>query len=274
MSNYSDGTVSVINGSDHQVIATVPVGALPRQIAIDPSTHRVYVADLDPVTYGGQVSVIDGSPGAGMDHVSTIALSPDTPVALALDSTTHNLYAVGFITGVPHGNVYIVDESGDSRNGTVVADIRVGRDPEGVAVDPSTHAVYVTDLADGTVTVVGQPTDVSLSVTGPASAADGTHLTETVTVTDHGPAAATGTVTDLLVPAGLSVDFAPGASYHSQKLVWTDSLVPGTSVTHQISLTVGPDVHATVTIGRVTICPDPYDRDLGNNAAVTSIRLG
>src|SRR4051794_6445052 len=40
VTNCCSGTVSVIDGATHRVIATVPVGDLPTGIGVDPATHQ------------------------------------------------------------------------------------------------------------------------------------------------------------------------------------------------------------------------------------------
>jgi YVTN family beta-propeller protein len=53
--NSGDGTVSVIDGIKNTKIATIPVGAGPRAIDVDPDTNTIYVVNSGD----GSVSVID-----------------------------------------------------------------------------------------------------------------------------------------------------------------------------------------------------------------------
>ena len=55
VTNISDNTVSVIDGSTRTVTAAVPVGKHPRGVAVDPGTHTAYVAN----SWDNTVSVIE-----------------------------------------------------------------------------------------------------------------------------------------------------------------------------------------------------------------------
>ena len=55
VTNFDDGTVSVIDASARTVTATVPVGRAPRGAAVDPTTHTAYVTNYR----GNTVSVIE-----------------------------------------------------------------------------------------------------------------------------------------------------------------------------------------------------------------------
>jgi PQQ-dependent dehydrogenase (methanol/ethanol family) len=122
--------------------------------------------------------------------------------------------------------------------------------------------------------VVTTGADLAVSVAGPAAASDGASFVERLTVTDNGPSAAAGTVANLLVPTGLTVAAAPGASLDRGTLVWSDgALAPGASVTHAVTFTVGPGVHADTAIGGVAEAA-VTDPDVSNNAALTTLQLG
>jgi len=69
------------------VTATIPVGALPWGVAVDPSTHNVYDAND-----AGTVSVIDES---GDGHTGTVTATipvGTNPWEVAVDPSTHNVY--------------------------------------------------------------------------------------------------------------------------------------------------------------------------------------
>ena len=57
MVNSKGNNVSVINGATDTVIKTVPVGSYPRAVGVNPTTGKVYVANMGRDT----VSVIDGA---------------------------------------------------------------------------------------------------------------------------------------------------------------------------------------------------------------------
>jgi YVTN family beta-propeller protein len=70
VTNYGDGTVSVIDAATRAVTATIPVGTEPDGVAVDPAAHTAYVAN-----YGaGTVSVITAARPA---PVTTLTSSPN-----------------------------------------------------------------------------------------------------------------------------------------------------------------------------------------------------
>ena len=51
-------SVSVIDGADNTVVATVAIGGYPEGVAVNPTTNRIYVANR---SVSNNVSVIDGA---------------------------------------------------------------------------------------------------------------------------------------------------------------------------------------------------------------------
>jgi len=78
-----DGTVLVIDALTRTVTATVPVGKIARQVAVDPGTHTVYVS-----TDENSVSVIDASTRT---VTATVPVGKVSTFA-AVDPGTHTVY--------------------------------------------------------------------------------------------------------------------------------------------------------------------------------------
>jgi YVTN family beta-propeller protein len=57
VANMGSGTVAVIDGAADRVVATIPVGLHPAQLAVNPETNRVYVTNRRSAS----VSVVDGA---------------------------------------------------------------------------------------------------------------------------------------------------------------------------------------------------------------------
>ena len=150
------GTVSVVAESGDArtgtVISTIPVGFFPAAVAVDSSTHQVYVANQD-----GDLSVIDGSGDARRDTViATIHLGAFLTGPVAVDPGSHDVY-VG--VGTPNGGeMAVVDESGGARTGRVISTTPI-QSVQGIAVDPTTHTVYVTGFFPDVVSVVDESGD-------------------------------------------------------------------------------------------------------------------
>lgn len=125
-----------------------------------------------------------------------------------------------------------------------------------------------------TQTVVLDKADLKVTLGAPAQAADGTSVTETVTVTNTGPAIASKVVTVLDEPDGLTVTNADGAKVSGRLLTWrTDSIAPGASVTFAVTVKVGAHVRGAevIALGTLSDTPDPR---LSDNFVTARIRLG
>jgi YVTN family beta-propeller protein len=86
VSNHENNTVTVIDGTQRKVLATVEVGNKPQGIATDATTNRIYVANV----HGDSVSVIDGARNAVIKTLHT----GRNPYALAVNESTARLYTV------------------------------------------------------------------------------------------------------------------------------------------------------------------------------------
>jgi len=129
-------------GQCHKQFLKRIVGKNPGQVAVDPGTHTVYVAN----SYSNSVSVIDASTRT----VTTTVPVGKKPIKVAVDPTTHTVYAAND----DDGTVSVID--GSAR--TVTAIVPVGKNPYGVAVDPGSHTVYVANNGDDTVSVIDAST--------------------------------------------------------------------------------------------------------------------
>jgi len=124
--------VTVIDGKTNAT-ATVTVGNYPVAVAVNSSTHMVYVAN----DLSGNVTVINGITNA-TSTVSTAAY----PDAVGINSQTNKIY-VGS-AGNP-GSVTVIDG-----NTNATTTLSVGAQ-ENVVVDQLRNKVYVTNLAGVTV---------------------------------------------------------------------------------------------------------------------------
>ena len=185
VSNFKDGTVSVIEGSTDTVSKTVGVGNNPWSVDANPTTNKIYVSNCDDNT----VSVIDGS----TDTVSSTIRVGDRPYGVGVNPTTNKIYVANYYgdtvsvidgstdtvsTTVPVGTwpsgvgvnpttnkIYVANSKDgtvsviDGSTDTVSSTVNVGKDPEGVAVNPTTNKIYVADYGDNTVSVIDGSTD-------------------------------------------------------------------------------------------------------------------
>lgn len=207
----------------------------------DPSVpHQAvtYTATVSPTDGGGTVTFYDGG----------------TPIAdctgLGLTSTAHGYRATCTVTYTATGSHTITAAySGDTGYVSSVSAALIQR--------------VVPDRADLKITL-----GVSARAGGRASS------TETVTVTNRGPAKAAKVVTVLAEPFWLAVTAADGARVRGRMLTWdTASLAPGSAVTFAVTVRVSVYARGTVLVTAETRSATP-DPDPFNNIAVSRLRLG
>jgi DNA-binding beta-propeller fold protein YncE len=167
-SNQTADTVYVINGKTcdaadttgcGQTPATITVGEDPRELAIDPTTDTIYVANHAQGDLQGTLSVINGAICSGSD-TSGCGQTPPTvaggysPIGVAVDATTDTIYVTNLqdtsVSVINGANCNAGDHTGCGQRPPRVA---VGRAPWNIAVDEGNGTAYVTNL-DNTVSVI------------------------------------------------------------------------------------------------------------------------
>jgi len=128
------------------VIATIPVGAGPIGVAVNPTTTRIYTANI----FDG-VTVIDGSTNTVVTTLSGFS----GPILMAADATTNRIY----VTNSGNDTLGVLDGGSN----TLVTSIPVGSSPRGVAVNPTTDRIYVSNFAGNTVSVIDRTTNTVLT---------------------------------------------------------------------------------------------------------------
>ena len=124
----TSGGVSVIDGASNMVIADIPVFTSPQGIAVNPVTNRVYL-----VVDGSDrsLNVIDGSTNK---VVATVDLGI-TSHRVAVNPVTNRIYTAN--------NATAALDMINGTNNVVMGHLPVGRYPEGIAVDPLGNRIYV-----------------------------------------------------------------------------------------------------------------------------------
>jgi DNA-binding beta-propeller fold protein YncE len=109
-------------GHAQTVIATVPVGSFPEDIAVNPVTNKIYVPNEGGVSnVNGTVTVIDGATNA-----TTTVTVGEVPDAVAVDSVTNKIYVANYgnLLGPPGTSTVSVI---DGVNNDVIATVSTGR---------------------------------------------------------------------------------------------------------------------------------------------------
>lgn len=126
LTNTRDNTLTEIDGTTLQTVATVDVGNDPSGVVANWSGTRAYVSNL-----GEPLQIVDTA-AAGVVGQVDVPYSSGGP--LALDGSQKRLYAA---TG---DHVYAID----LHHRRIVGSTRFEHTMTGINVDPSTHRVYVT----------------------------------------------------------------------------------------------------------------------------------
>jgi YVTN family beta-propeller protein len=141
--NAAGNSMTIIDGSTNQVIATVPTGETPLALACDPAGTKVYCANSG----SGDVTVVD----AAADSVIVAVSVGNRPAALFYDSLTNTVYCGCW------DSVYVINGVSD----TLLAAVAVGRDVQAFACSPVRHRVYASCYTDACVSVLRDaPADV------------------------------------------------------------------------------------------------------------------
>jgi YVTN family beta-propeller protein len=174
--NAGSGNVSVIDGGQNRVIATVPTDTRPYAIGIDAALHRAYATN----TFSDKITAIDGTtntvkqlPFGSKDFVETDAhrhraffTSYEDPALTVIDEAENRhrvdlslSHAWGLAVDGQRGIVYVTEIGKD----TLVAyhedsgqqeTAPTGSMPSAVAVDEVTNRIYVANYVGDSVTVL------------------------------------------------------------------------------------------------------------------------
>jgi YVTN family beta-propeller protein len=177
VANNAGGSMSVIDGANDVVVATVNVGTLPYTLAVNPVTNKVFVSN----TFSDKITLIDGATNA------TSTIKAGSADSIVIDTKRDRAYLIGwegtgltvldskptiigkikmggmhlwgmaideavgklYVTRAGNAQLAIVDEASGN-----VANIPTGSTPCAVAVNPATNRIYVVNHEDDTVTVI------------------------------------------------------------------------------------------------------------------------
>src|SRR4051812_42458102 len=176
VSNEKDGTLTVIDGSSQQAIATFPVGKRPRGLRVSPDAKQIYVAlsgtpisappQLDakgnPIFKKGKDDDDDDDKKAdkSADGIAVVDLEQrkfvrkiqvgSDPEQLALSADGSRL----FVSNEDVGTASVLNIA----NGKVEHIIPVSREPEGVGTTPDGKHFYVTCETQGEIYAIDTST--------------------------------------------------------------------------------------------------------------------
>jgi DNA-binding beta-propeller fold protein YncE len=134
------------------VVATIPVGTVPRAVAVNPVTNKIFVVScnvhLEPLSGVSSITVIDGATN------SATSLPGGCPAAVAVNTVTNKIYFPGGVIDGATNSVTPLPGGGQLT------------DVGAVAVNPVTNKIYVGGQ-NGNVTVIDGATNSATTVTDP-----------------------------------------------------------------------------------------------------------
>jgi YVTN family beta-propeller protein len=142
VANAGDNTVSVVDAADWNLLATIPVGREPIAVAVNQTTHRVYVSNQgtsgDPDT---TVTIIDASSHAVIDTVTV----DGRPGRIAVDEINNEIFVMLWLDAT----VSIIDGDTNAVGQFEGFSIYHGD----IAVNPATDRLYLLDYVNDKVAV-------------------------------------------------------------------------------------------------------------------------
>lgn len=167
VTNYGNSTVSVINTTNHALVATIPVGSGPFGIAVSLDGSRVYVTNRIDNT----ISVINTSTN------TVIATIPVGSFPWGVSVGLNDKYV--YVTNSKDNTVSVIDNT----TNTVIKTINVDSYPIGVAPSPDGTLIFVACSSQGTISVISTITNtvvstipVSSNITGIVVSPDGSRI--------------------------------------------------------------------------------------------------
>ncbi|MFO1304606.1 MAG: YncE family protein [Burkholderiales bacterium] len=185
VTNFDDGTVSIVDMRTLTVLSTEQVGSNPRRIAVDAAHRRGWLVrsttpgwlftghtsggdDIPAIAVGDNPRTLGSNFPMGRVYVANV----DSKTVSVVDATTSKVVAtlaVGGGAGAPvsnfrlkkayvpnsaDGTVSVIDETA-----LTVKTIAVGAGPQYAAVDGMHAKVYVNNVTDKTISVIDSTTD-------------------------------------------------------------------------------------------------------------------
>jgi len=186
-SSLLDRRTSIIDGATNSVITTIPSTQIPSDVALDPVTHRAYVANqlsfvqkIDVSSAMLSATIVTGAEtGIGVVNPNNHLFYIGRTVVTADVQFFNQSGASGTVTGFPHGNgryrltainrqtnrIYVANDLSnlagdifslpgfvsviDGATNAVIDNIEVGNQPSGICVNEATNQIYVVNAGFG-----------------------------------------------------------------------------------------------------------------------------
>jgi YVTN family beta-propeller protein len=178
VSNYGQfnttGTVSVINGTTNDIVASIPVGKNPQAIVYNPANGLVYTAN----SLSNTLSIINGTSNSLVGSIVVGAFPGKNPTGITLNPINNSIYVTNMgsnTVSVINGTTNVVVNNitlttgghGEGAGGTGFFS------PAGIAYNSDNGNLYVTNRGSDTLTVINGTTNelvdgISLNAIAPS----------------------------------------------------------------------------------------------------------
>jgi YVTN family beta-propeller protein len=178
VSNYGQfnttGTVSVINGTTNDIVASIPVGKNPQAIVYNPANGLVYTANA----LSNTLSIINGTSNSLVGSIVVGAFPGKNPTGITLNPINNSIYVTNMgsnTVSVINGTTNVVANNitlatgghGEGAGGTGFFS------PAGIAYNSDNGNLYVTNRGSDTLTVINGTTNelvdgISLNAIAPS----------------------------------------------------------------------------------------------------------
>jgi YVTN family beta-propeller protein len=261
--NFEDSTVSVIDTTNNEVVATIPVGYTPTSLAVSPDGTRAYVTNY----YDNTVSVIDTT---GNSVITTIAV-PYRDTCCVTNAAVSPDSSKVYVTNQLDNTVSVINTATNTISGPYDA----GFQPSIIAVSPDGRRLYLADyfyiaqLDTATMTPIGQPIYLGSGVSPIDVAVNGNRLYTVNWVIQSGTLHSSVSVIDVGSSGNYTVvdiiavpDFATAVALSPDgSRLYVSYQVPGTIMvidtsTNDVIGTITVDTDEVASGGDIAVGPD------------------
>ena len=140
-------SVTILNGATNAVLASLTVADGPRDLCLNTSRNKVYVANY----FTDQVTVIDGV----TDQILAVVPVGDGPRALCYNSQGDRIYCANEFAGT----VTVLDGATDA----VVATVAVGSTPRVLCYNATSNKIYVPNAGSQSLSIIAGATNAVIA---------------------------------------------------------------------------------------------------------------
>ena len=168
--NSGFDTVSVIDGSEGNIVTNYVVDGSPRALAVESNNSRIHVvtnnfihANNNKTSSASKVYTISGFFNR-IERDKTATIADEFLAAIDIDPVSSIVYVTGQGIGINNNTIYAIDSGQVSK---IILSNEIGSYNLGIAVDPITHNIYAShELSPSSIFVITTGGVSRINVTG------------------------------------------------------------------------------------------------------------